>query len=128
MLGVGVGRSRRAGRRRARSSTSLAEGLDGAASRRRGRASQGGADVVEVDGVALGEEEDFADDVLQLAHVAGPAFGVDRKSTASAWMDGIGDAELGGVFAQEVFYQVRDVFALRCAQRRASWMTTTLRR
>ena len=45
---------------------------------RRGRASQGGADMIQIDGVALGEEQDFANDVFQLAHIARPVFGLEE--------------------------------------------------
>src|SRR5206468_10170563 len=85
----------------------LAQRLAGGV-RRRARAGEGGADMVGVDRVALGQKQNFADDVLQFADVAGPVLCPEKFNRVG--MDGrVGDAQLSGMFAQEVFYQVGDV-------------------
>ena len=63
-----------------------------------GRAGEGSANVVNVDGVALGGEEDFADEVFQFADVAGPVLRLE-KGHGLGVDGGIGDAEFDGVFA-----------------------------
>ena len=61
-----------------------------------------------MDGVALREQQNFAHDILQLAHVARPV--LSPKKFQGLGMDRwVGDAQLDRIFAQKIFHQFRDI-------------------
>ena len=69
-----------------------------------------GLKMVDGDGVALGEEESFADDVFEFAHVSRP--GVALKKVHGIGMNGrFRSAEFGSVLLQEETNDGRNVFA-----------------
>src|SRR5689334_4821016 len=69
-----------------------------------------GLDMMHGDGVALGEQESFADNVFQFADVARPGVGLEKVH--GVWMDGrFGSAQFGTVFMEEVADDRRNVFA-----------------